>query len=121
MGDIAKINLQLNADVSEINKKTNMHYVNGHNWILDSVSISQGSISINAGTSESVTVTSSDTWTAAVTFDPDNIISSHTVSGGDGDSLTITMEFKMPGTYSDAAITVTVGTATDTIVVSIIT
>lgn len=120
MGDIAKINGQNNADVAEINTRTDVAYWNGHNWILDSVSLSQNSISIQAGTSDSVTVTSSDTWSANKTSDPDSIISSYTLSGNDGDSLTVTMNIKDEGTYSDATIEVTVGTASTTLTVSII-
>jgi len=33
------------------------------------------------------------------------------MAGGNGDSLSVTMAFKMPGTYDDAIITVTCGTA----------
>lgn len=120
MADIAKINGQNNADVVEINTRTDVHYWNGHNWILDSVSLSQNSISIQAGSSDSVTVTSSDTWSANKTLDPDNIVSSYTLSGNTGESLTVTMNIKDEGIYSDATIEVTVGTATDTLTVSVI-
>jgi len=109
MGDIAKINGQANADIAEINTRSDVHYMNGQNFIPDYITLSQYSITIDGGTTDSVTVNSSAAWTANKTSDPDSIINSYTTNGGDGDSLSITMNYKSPGSYANAMIRVTCG------------
>jgi plastocyanin len=86
----------------------------------DSVSCDPSSLTINAGTTDSSTVTSSEGWTASLNSDTDDIISTYTTSGGDGDTLSVTMRLKMEGTYDTAIIRVSCGTASFDLAVDII-
>ena len=65
-------------------------------------------------------MTSSEGWTASLNSDTDDIISTYTTSGADGDTLSVTMELKDEGTYDTAIIRVSCGTASFDLAVDII-
>lgn len=121
MADIGNINEVAVADIGDINDvlAANIEYVNDQNFTVDYITLSQYTITIAGGLTDSVTVSSSGAWTSNKTSDPDSIINSYTLNGGDGDDLDITMNFKMPGSYADATIRVTCGSEFKDLVVSI--
>ena len=85
-----------------------------------SVSCSPEALGIESRSSDSTTVTSSADWTASLNSDTDDIISTYTTSGADGDTLSVTMELKDEGTYDTAIIRVSCGTASFDLAVDII-
>ena len=77
--------------------------------VYDSVSTFPIQLSYDQSRAKYVAVTSSGSWTAAVSFDPNGIISSVTPSGTTGERCYITVDSHK--SFASAAIRVTCGTA----------
>jgi len=106
---IVKINDIALGDIAALNERMTFTKFNEIDTVTYSVSLNPASLDIPDGLSDSTVVTSSHNWTAAKTSDADNIISSFTGSGGNGDSLTVQMNLKGAGSWATAVIRVTVG------------
>ena len=107
-------------DDSYSGSKNSLLNFRNYGAVTYSVSCSPSSLTINAGATDSTTVTSSEDWTASLNSDTDDIISTYTTSGADGDTLSVTMELKDEGTYDTAIIRVSCGTASFDLAVVII-
>lgn len=78
--------------------------------VYDSVSLSTNSLRYSeSGGNQSVTVTSSGTWTSSIESDSDSIINSVTASGGDGDTCVIDVKTNGDAGTKGATVRITVG------------